>query len=393
MAFAISCPECSARFRSSKERPIGAGVECSKCGAQFYITADNQTEWREGPPALPPNIKKSRSKDDPDQRPSRDDNDVPKSNRRSDDDDEDFVAKPKPKGKGKFVVVAGVLGLLMLIGIGLGAYFLFFDASGRSAADKVRQPTELQMDMFAYVPEPANYVKYIDIQRAKDLNDASGQIPLDGFFPNLMQWKKGLRYICATSSTSLNSPTRVLLSYESPVDLSTYFGDLKLAPLPGALSRVHVGNALEYEYTIFQPAPTKVYVMRARRSNKSEKPSEKMLEELLAVDPNSSLIPSDVADGMKAVSGYPNVSYSKWNDRELPHQIFTGSASILGSGLALRTEKYTILQFATEADAKSWWKRPDEEPKPSKDARLKLYEKYRWAGGNRLFYFLEMQHN
>jgi hypothetical protein len=276
--------------------------------------------------------------------------------------------------------------------IGVGLLLLGASCSGRgpsgaadgdsSAEEKVRPTRDLPMDMFAYVPASPKYIRYADVRLGREVEDDASQLVIDGVFPNAMREPAKLRYVCSTSNSANKVPANYLLAYESPVDLAAVAAELKLQPLTGKLSRVFVGRFETNEYAIFQPAPTKLFVACSLTRNKSTKPSEQLLEELLARDPSASALPADLVAGLTAVSGYPAITVQKESAGDHPHTLFTGS--VTKSSIKDRyvlTESYQVRQFATEAAARAWSDRPA--PK----SKAEILEDHRWLRGDLLHTF------
>lgn len=387
MRFAITCPGCGASFRSSKERPVGKGVECPKCGARFYVSAENQEELRDDPPRRDddrPARRRPRDEED-DAPPARRDRHRERDQNRDDVDDHEPVRR-RPKGGNKVLLLLGTTGLLLFLACGgAGAYFLFFRGGG-SAEDKVRPPRDLPMDMFAYVAESDTNIRFVDVKYGREVGDDEAQLAIDGVFPNAMRWSAELRYVCATGTTSKKVPGKYLLAYESPVDLAAVVAELKLQPLPGKLSRVYVGQFQTNEYAIFQPAPNKLFVACSLVSNKATKPNDQVLEELLARDPSASALPADLRPGIDAVSGYPVIKVLKGYKESAVAGLctrFTGSVTTasIKEGHIL-TEAFTIRQFESEADAKTYMNRSEPKADPNAKYHYEKLDDYRWLHGN-----------
>lgn len=391
MKFAITCPGCGASFRSSKERPVGKGVECPTCGNTFYVSAGNQTELRgDRSPRGSEGPARHRPRDVAGAPPTRPDRYRERDHRRTDDDGHEPVL-PRPNRGRKVILLLGTASLLLfLIAGGVGAYVLFFTGGG-SAEEKVRPPRDLPTDMFAYLQESDTHVWYADVRYGHEVEDYEAQLALDGVFPNAMPQPAELRYVCATGTTSKKVPASYLLAYESPVDLAKVAAALKLQPLAGNLSRVYVGQFETNEYAVFQPTPTKLFVACSLRRNKSTKPDEKVLGELLARDPSTSALPADLKVGIEAVSGYPVIKVQKGykeSAADSPYTQFSGSlATVSIKDGHIVKEAFTIRQLGSEADAKAYMNRPAPKPDPMAKYHYEKLDDYRWLHGDQFRMF------
>jgi predicted Zn finger-like uncharacterized protein len=380
MPFAITCPKCAAQFRSSKERPIGKGVQCPKCSEQFYISADNQEELSAGPP--PVLVPKRRPRDDdgvelddaPRSRKPRDDDDddgAPRARKpRAEDSDDDVDLDDRPRrrsreddddrprgnrGRGKALVLALCLaGLVVLIGGGAGAYLLFFSGGG-SAEHKVPPPRDLDMELLAYTPTQKAEVLYCDY---KMVREKDYRVNLNVGVPDLnLTLPRGsgiadnqIAALCIAKARQ-QDPQIISIRFNDPQDVAQVAARCKFAPLPAEKPGVYTNQEkVSDTWILYQPDPARLVFVREPFR---EGAVDRVKLTRLALHPVG--LSDAMQKGLKLVSGYPNFSGRETSlGGSSPSHL-----SFVGEHLDAQNvrERYSVEIHPSESEAQKEWKR------------------------------------
>ena len=388
MPFVITCPDCARTFRSAREREVGKGVECPKCGARFYVSAENQEEVRDDRPP--------RDDDRPARRRPRDDDEDdarPPARRGRNRDDEGRDAPPAPKGKGrgkvgKLLLILGLAGMVFVLAAGAGAYFLFF-AGGGSAEDKVRPKRELPMDMFAYRPagEWTATLHNFALGGEPDADpvyrpNLTTALPTGhGLTPEQIEFYCELRDVASTQM-----PPVVVVAFVNPVDGAAVAARCQMQPLPGKRPGLFSRSNKASAWVAFQPQPKQMVFVGSNFDNKTDLETLARVADRPASAPD---LPPVVREGLAAVSGYAVITASvrKGGDQEMNFDGKYKSKAGIREVFAMRV--YNSPEAARrhhESEKKIWYvagKGSDSvEGKDGVLSRPRL-----WVRGDRNFYF------
>jgi len=386
MPFAITCPKCAAQFRSSKERPIGKGVQCPKCGDQFFVSADNQEEISADPPPVPAPTPRPRDDEDdprrrePDDRDTDEDDEAPPSRRRRGEDEfssDDARPPRKRSGRKPVLVILGVVGLLVLIGGGVGAYFLFF-GGGVSAEHKVPPPRELDMELLAYVPTQKAEVVYCDYQMVREKDY---RVNLDVGVPDLnltLPRESGIvdnqmAALCIAKAR-LQDPQIIAIRFNEPQDIAQVAARCKFTPLPAEKPGVYTNQEkVSDTWILYQPDPKRLVFVR-------EPFTEGAVDRAKLV--RLALHPVGLSDamqkGLKMVSGYPNFSGKEASlGGSTPPILYFAGEHLDAQKVK---ERYSVEIHQSESEAQKEWKRIS----GGKGVKNTL-EETKWTKGDTIF--------
>ena len=322
MPFAITCPACQHKFRTAKERELGKGVQCAKCGEQFYISAENQEQVRESKTTPPPVPHKSSERKSEKKGSSRD-RDEETTPRKARDHDDEFEsqrpARPKKRG-GKIFLVLGLSFLLLLLVVGGGGYFFFLRSpSGppSDVANRLKPQQELPTELFAYAP-PGNgssnvdyFFRYYDLSQIRERYSKLGDLRNE--FEKYVPPDSGIRFedVDAYSMSWHDSDIRfTAVRLAKPRDASEVVTTWGLVPRQVDDKKVYdkMGTergvtSLVRQFTVFQPTPSVLVV--------GNKGTEGQLKQMLARSTQNFKLLFDhlgSTEALKAVSGYPAIT-------------------------------------------------------------------------------------
>ena len=379
MPFALTCPGCGATFRSARERPIGKGVECPKCGTQFYVSAENQEEVRA-------DRRRERDADRPARRREDDREDTPVGRRRDRDDG------PRPtrrRGSRRVLVLLAVAGLvLLLVGGGLAAYFLVPRGGGGSAEDKVRPPRELPPELFVHMPGPKAEVTYVDLERVRGAGGDSAAPeaeivkalpPAAGIAGGQVRayaiWKGSFAY-----GGFGTTPDVMTVALAGPIDVAQLAARCKYEPFAEGPKGTYTNTDKGPPAVLFRPDPQTVVFARAAIGQGDV--SRKSLAQFADRTPQNYQLPPELLEGLKAVSGYPKITaYAiRHGVRYEPIASFRGSDTVPGQ----YEERYEYSVFASPKAARDWFNTMLSGGKArSPDA----IEQHKWIKDDRIYRF------